>query len=341
MDQNELYHHGVKGMKWGVRRFQKKDGSLTSAGKKRYSEDGSGTKKKSEHQAMLEKRYQKAGLTQREAEIAAAKRVRTEKIVLGAAGLTMAAAATYVASKHFKNQADAIIKSGNSLQRVTPNGSGNLHDVFYAANTKGDKARYAGILGMTRKMQAGKSYAVDIGLNTDVKVAGNKTAKATFKKLYKNDADFRNAAESIAKVNAHGKNKAYGNMKKMYDNFNSNFVLDRDNPAVKKFYDELKSQGYDAVRDINDMKFSGYKATNPLIVFNKSVSSGDISVKSVKELTNSEIMKNYVEAGARNTAQDLAKYGGVALAAGGLLMIDEDKNAKVDKDEIKRKYLKE
>lgn len=31
----EIYHHGVKGMKWGVRRFQKKDGSLTSEGKVR------------------------------------------------------------------------------------------------------------------------------------------------------------------------------------------------------------------------------------------------------------------------------------------------------------------
>lgn len=35
MTNNSLYHHGVKGMKWGVRRYQNKDGSLTDAGKKR------------------------------------------------------------------------------------------------------------------------------------------------------------------------------------------------------------------------------------------------------------------------------------------------------------------
>ena len=32
---NELYHWGIKGMKWGVRRYQNSDGSYTSAGKKR------------------------------------------------------------------------------------------------------------------------------------------------------------------------------------------------------------------------------------------------------------------------------------------------------------------
>lgn len=40
ISEPHLYHHGILGMRWGVRRFQKKDGSLTSAGKSRYGVKG-------------------------------------------------------------------------------------------------------------------------------------------------------------------------------------------------------------------------------------------------------------------------------------------------------------
>ena len=43
--EDELKHYGIKGMKWGVRRFQNSDGSLTSEGRKRY---GSGDLKEAQ-----------------------------------------------------------------------------------------------------------------------------------------------------------------------------------------------------------------------------------------------------------------------------------------------------
>ena len=36
MSDYAIAHHGIKGQKWGIRRFQNEDGSLTEAGKKRY-----------------------------------------------------------------------------------------------------------------------------------------------------------------------------------------------------------------------------------------------------------------------------------------------------------------
>lgn len=59
---NELYHHGIKGQKWGVRRFQKAGGGLTPAGKKRYGKGGDVGKEKGPNdvKAKPHKRLQEA-----------------------------------------------------------------------------------------------------------------------------------------------------------------------------------------------------------------------------------------------------------------------------------------
>lgn len=316
-------------MRWGIRRFQKKDGSLTPAGKKRYDDDSPGTnnkpneKKKSKHRLKLEESYRKHGLTVKEAEDAADKRIRTEKILAASAAVTVGACALMIANKKRKERIDGIIKSGQSLQRIEMQDTGGkLHDIFYASKDKHDNKRYEGLLGITRIQQTGKAYMLNLEANKDIKVASKDKAVKAFGELYKNDSDFRSAVRDNVSQHFSGQNKVNPdnmsprNIKKMYDNFNAGLIDIRSSGsgADAKFYSKLKAAGYGAIQDINDMKYSGYRAKNPLIVFDNT--NNNIMVKTVKELDKDDTLKKGIREGVKSSFVEpfLEKAGPITAA---------------------------
>ena len=88
---NELYHYGIKGMKWGVRRYQNKDGTYTNAGKKRRSQDPE----------TIQKR-----------------KATAKKVAIGLAAVGTVAAATVLYSKN----SDAINKMMATVGKKTVSG---------------------------------------------------------------------------------------------------------------------------------------------------------------------------------------------------------------------------
>ena len=337
----ELYHWGVKGMKWGVRRYQNKDGSLTAAGEKRYNDiESSG--KKSKHRAKLEASYQRNGMSEKEARVAADSRIRAEKFVAAAAGITVAACAAYAYKKYAM---DRTIPKDVEFQRVIKLNAGDKlrPGEQYLAYNKRDRAKYKGLLAkhFSDERIFGRHdldiQAVTEKFHDDVKVASPKRAKNTFKKLYENNSEFRNAfTESnqqmisdlrdgkakTAMENIINKKTNKLNVNKAYDAFNIGLV--NKSPAGSKaariFYDDLKKQGVNAEADLNDIKYSGYKAKNPIIVFNGAydykgkVLNNDEIASNLRKATDDIWREDVIKSGAKKASACLGLIGGVAVS---------------------------
>lgn len=273
-----LSHHGVKGMKWGVRKDRKKSSRVST------------------HRQKVVDTAKKSGMTQEEAEEYAAKRARVQKLLIAAGATTIIAAGAYTAhSKYVKQYKGEVLKSGSAMQRIVtkrrpdqiveiPEIGSSMKTPFYTSFTKGDNAVYKGLLN-----GEDKRVKLTLSPNTDIKVASVEQSQQVFKKLYKSDPDFKRTVDKMSvQIGFRPKESTKGvdtvrDLRKTYAVFDHELVKSdpQSRKTSQKFYDAMKKAGYDAIYDLNDRDRERL-SKKPVIVFNKM---SDIKVKDVEHFT--------------------------------------------------------
>ena len=277
VSSDELRHYGIKGQRWGVRRFQEEDGSLTPAGKKRYADDLDGTNKQIQNEkqdmknnTIFTKRNIAIGATAVVAALAVIGYMRYKKNSNAVRSKPMNIVGGKKIDVDKLSDVDKIIKKGTKFQRIS---SKSLEDyteagkTIYASFEKKDNRIYAE--DMVKNIQSWRSsgvirdndtnvYKHTIKMNKDIKVASPKKVAEAYKK-----------ATGNTEIEQH-----------KYIKFMTG-LSDRNDEANNKFLNELRKMGYNAIIDEND---AGHYTKSPLILLNPGSDVASSSVKTIKKI---------------------------------------------------------
>jgi len=267
-----------------------------------------------------------------EAAVAAYKNIRTKKVLAVVAGVAVVSLAAYGAYKFHDNRVDKIIKSGTLLQNISNESDKGIRDAFYSSMNKIDRAKYKGMYGLHLSTK-GEVFKKEIKVLSDIKQASPKNAQSILAEAIRTDPEFAKGFKDY--LRAGNEQGVFGNWylanarraanaelslskniidKNVYEVFNASLVdhAPEMQTLTDKYYSKLAEKGYNAIRDVNDSKFSGYKALNPVIAFN---ANGKLDVVSVRKLAEEEMKKSASLGVAHISATNLPKNGAIVVSA--------------------------
>ena len=324
----ELTHHGVKGQKWGVRRYQYVDGTLTPAGRKRRQNSNQlsslmNTKVKyvvnSARTQITGKQYVDGYLS---------KGTTFARIQTSDQFEKFAFYATYK-----KTDTDKYL--GLFGKNLTSRAAGDADRAEKQANASGSEADLANAKALRNRADSLKVYQLKLESTKKLRIPSNENAGDITAKLLK-EKDFKdNVIASIedskekmrrpqqqilfkqaenaltkdpAKMTPSEKVAVYKALNLSLTNHNAQEIA-----AQNRFYGELKKKGYNALLDYNDKEYSSYHAKRPMIVFDVD----SVKLQSVVETNPKVVDKLYVKYNTeRVTKEVIANTMGIVTKLG-------------------------
>lgn len=301
-----LVHHGVKGQKWGVRRYQYTDGSLTPAGQKRRAVSSNNRMKQTTSLATM----------------------KVKEVVN--------TARTQVTGRQY---VDGYLAKGTTFSRIqTSKEFENF--AFYATYKQADSNKYMGLFGKNLRTRAErdayasgdenlikevtnmKIYQLKLESTKKLRIPSDENASDITAKLL-NEKEFKeNVIASIQDSKEKMRrptqqilfNQAQNALKKDPNKMTSsekiavykalNLSLTNHNPqeiaAQNRFYGELRKKGYNALLDYNDKDYSSYHAKRPMIVFD----TDSVRLQAVTETNPKIVDKLYTRYNAERIAKE-------------------------------------